>query len=342
MKYLTFLLICFCLQLNAQMPAYYNSVDFTATPEEVKSQLAYLVRNTQLYHLNYTPQTWYALKETDAVPGDSNNVFLIYGYNDNDGQPLTDRTRGKDMTCHSISCTNRWNREHVYPKSIGNFSVDSWPGTDVHALRACDSNFNDLRSNLPFAAGNGNARVLANSRFYPGDEWKGDVARMIMFMYLRYPNDLLPNYVGLGSHTYHTDMPDIFLEWNAEDPPSEVEIARNDIIESDYQGNRNPFIDNPYLATYIWGGPEAQNNWETMGIQEVEVQQFSITPNPTYDFISYQRSYDQILIYNIQGKLVKEDLDLSDKKTYLPQQAGLYFVKFCKQNKCRTEKVIKK
>ena len=54
---------------------------------------------------------------------------------------------------------------------------------------------------------------------------------------------------------------ELFLEWNAADPVSDFEIQRNNIIYG-AQGNRNPFIDNPYLATLIWGGTPAENKWE--------------------------------------------------------------------------------
>ncbi len=58
-------------------------------------------------------------------------------------------------------------------------------------------------------------------------------------------------------------MPNIFLEWNEEDPVSEFERTRNNVLQS-IQGNRNPFIDNPYLATRIWGGPQAPDTWNTL------------------------------------------------------------------------------
>jgi len=55
---------------------------------------------------------------------------------------------------------------------------------------------------------------------------------------------------------------ELFLKWNAEDPVSDFEIQRNEIIYA-AQGNRNPFIDNPYIATIIWGGDvAAENKWE--------------------------------------------------------------------------------
>jgi hypothetical protein len=55
-------------------------------------------------------------------------------------------------------------------------------------------------------------------------------------------------------------MPTLFLEWNAEDPVSPQEIEKNAVAEL-RQGNRNPFVDNPWLATAIWGGPEAEDTW---------------------------------------------------------------------------------
>jgi endonuclease I len=53
---------------------------------------------------------------------------------------------------------------------------------------------------------------------------------------------------------------DVLLQWNVEDPVSDIENTRNNVIET-AQGNRNPFIDNPYLATLTWGGISAENRW---------------------------------------------------------------------------------
>jgi len=81
-------------------------------------------------------------------------------------------------------------------------------------------------------------------------------------MFVRYQNQCEPGNVGVGTQLYspNGDMPDIFLEWNVSDPVSEFEELRNDEI-SNVQGNRNPFIDNPYLATLIWDGPIAEDKW---------------------------------------------------------------------------------
>lgn len=338
--YILTLFAGFC---SAQIPSYYNSVDFSQSPENIKSQLGALVRNTHLYQLSYTPQTWIALKNMDLNPENQENVLLIYGFDDSDALTINDRSRDKDLSCHTTECTGLWSREHVYPKSIGNFDEDSWPGSDVHSLRPADGDMNEFRFNSPFAPGSGNAHNVANYRFYPGDEWKGDVARMIMYMYLRYPDRCLPNYVGDDDNTWHADMPDIFLEWNAEDPASQFEMNRNDFIETEFQGNRNPFIDNPYLATLIWGGPMADNTWETLNISEMIKERFLVYPNPATDYIYYQgKNFKEILIYNINGVLVDRDVDLNDEKTKLPVNTGLYFIHFRSEEGVKTLKIFKK
>jgi len=85
-------------------------------------------------------------------------------------------------------------------------------------------------------------------------------------MYIRYGNQCKPNGVGIGSSSSTPDdMIDLFLEWNVEDPVSDFERQRNTYHENTNntfaQGNRNPFIDNAYLATRIWGGDDAIDSW---------------------------------------------------------------------------------
>ena len=85
---------------------------------------------------------------------------------------------------------------------------------------------------------------------------------MMMYMYVRYGEQCLPSVVGVGDKSNTPDeMIDLFLKWNKEDPVSAFEEQRNNVIYA-AQGNRNPLIDNPYLATLIWGGDAAENKWE--------------------------------------------------------------------------------
>ncbi len=253
--------------LSAQVPEYYASVNFESQGTDLQAQLSNLISATHTTFIPYTSSstdTWDILRISDLEFNNSSNVLLIYGHNDTDGVFSTDRTRDKFDTCHSSSCVGLWNREHVFAKSLANPSLttnEPGPGTDVHNLRAADSQKNSQRSNRLFIDSSGNSKVLGEY-FYPGDEWKGDVARIIMYMYLRYPTQCEAVNSAAGPITYavNDDMPDVFLEWNQEDPVSNLELTRNDVIFS-YQGNRNPFIDNPFLATMIWGGPEAEESW---------------------------------------------------------------------------------
>ena len=77
---------------------------------------------------------------------------------------------------------------------------------------------------------------------------------------MRYKSQCLPLNITMNPATYSSDFPDILLKWNVEDPVSDFERNRNNVVYN-IQHNRNPFIDNPYLATVIWGGPSAQNTW---------------------------------------------------------------------------------
>jgi endonuclease I len=269
----------------SQVPEYYNGIDFESSPEELKTELSDLIILTHTHELQYTPEVWDALEITDLDPENQENVLLIYGYDDN-GELNEQRTRDKDLSCHTSSCEGKWVREHVYAKSLGTppFETEG-PGSDAHALRSVDSQRNNMRSNRKFADGEGNSHIDSNGFFYPGDEWKGDVARMMMYMHLRYGTRCQANGVGESTHIYNAEMPDIFLEWNAEDPVAENEVVRNDVLEN-MQGNRNPFIDNPYLATMIWGGPDAENLWPNMSVEDAVFAKTTVYPNPAQDIVN--------------------------------------------------------
>lgn len=232
-------------------PAYYNGIDFTKRGNQLKMQLATLI-SKQTHTTTYS-ELLTQYQYSDADPQNKSNILLIYGYSNINGDK-TQRSRAYN--------TNNFNREHVFPKSLGSPNLGtSGPGADLHHVRPSDNSFNSDRGNLPFADGKGNAGKT-NGGWYPGDEWKGDVARIILYMYLRYGNQTNPDAVGLGPNTYAADVPDIFIKWNIEDPVSDFERQRQEVAYN-FQGNRNPFIDNPYLATAIWGGPDAVNTWPT-------------------------------------------------------------------------------
>ena len=194
---LSFLALCFVYSSFAQVPAYYNNVNLNASGQTLKNNLATKVINSQNQTVSYTPGIWNALRQTDLDANNSSRVVLIYGYNDSDGNSTTDRTRSKYSNGGG---STDWNREHVYPKSLGTPTFgNSGPGSDPHQIRASDVNRNASRGNRKFASGSGNSAITSQGHWYPGDEFKGDVARILMYMYLRYGTRCLPKNVGEGS-----------------------------------------------------------------------------------------------------------------------------------------------
>lgn len=331
---LTLFLLFVVSSSTAQIPAYYNTVDFNQTGEALKTQLAQLITDTHIFFLPYTNaslDTWDVIQNSDLDPDDTQNVLLVYGYNDTDDVFQTGRSRDKDSNCTSNQCVGLWNREHVFARSLANPSLDvSYPsaGTDVHNLRSCDSQMNSSRSNRLFASGNGNSTITPQGHFYPSDEWKGDIARIIMYMYLRYPTQCLANDTASSANTYSQEMPDIFLDWNAQDPVSDFEIQRNNVI-ADIQGNRNPFIDNPYLATQIWGGAAALDTWNVLSITEPLVSEISIFPNPTTSTLYLDCNTScplQAIIYNLDGKVI-QSINNPNSIDVSSLQSGYYILK---------------
>ncbi|WP_369375118.1 endonuclease I family protein [Promicromonospora sp. Populi] len=227
-------------------PGYYNGTA-GLTGEALKSELNDIISVST--RLSYS-QVWTALMVTDQDPNNSNNVILLYG-----GQ-----SRAKSLNGGAVG---NWNREHVWAQSHGDFGTTAGPGTDLHHLRPEDVQVNSTRGNKDFD--NGGSAVSGapgsytdSNSFEPRDAVKGDVARMILYMAVRYEGedafaDLETNdTAGNGSVPFHGRI-SVLLDWNAEDPVSTSEANRNDIIYEDYQGNRNPFIDHPEWAEAIWG-----------------------------------------------------------------------------------------
>ncbi len=263
-KKITFLLVFVCSTCMYAQQTYYNDVNLNLTGITLKEELATKIISTHTQFLFYD-QVWGASKATDVNPNNNQEVLLIYGFeNGSDADVTNDRERGID---DNSGTPGDWNREHVFSQSLGVPPLsDAGPGSDAHHLRAADAQRNSSRNNRKFTIGSGFSGIQQNGGWYPGDEWKGDVARMMMYMYVRYNNRCLPSNIGTGDNSSTPDdMIDLFLQWNVEDPVSDFEKQRNTYHENtanqNAQGNRNPFIDNPILATRIWGGSKAEDSW---------------------------------------------------------------------------------
>jgi endonuclease I len=235
--------------VNVYTP-YYSSVN-GLTGIALKTQLHNIIDD----HIEYSyADLWTLLGETDEDPNNPNNVILLYS------------GISRSKTQHGGNVGD-WNREHTWPQSKGDLGTTMGPGTDLHHLRPEDVQVNSSRGNDDFGIVDNIPAYLINnttdcysngSVFEPRDEVKGDIARMLFYMAVRYEGDLSdePN-LELNESTTNGSVPfmgklSVLLEWHFADLPDSFEMKRNEVIYS-HQKNRNPFIDYPEFATQIWG-----------------------------------------------------------------------------------------
>ncbi len=252
-----------CIAIGYSQEADYYAGTEAFTGQLLKNALYNIIKGHDTY--NYTSSAtdvWDILKETDQDPNNPDNVILFYTGWTKNAEGEYDRGRG-------------WTREHVWAKSHGDFGIDRGAGTDVHALRPADVTVNSARNNKDFDEGgeiyidtDGPTLNKSDSDSWePRDQIKGDVARSLFYMAVRYEGEdgepdlelvdtvlsVFSNEPGKG---YHGKLSTL-LKWHYQDPVDSSEIRRNEIIYF-YQGNRNPFIDRPEYVARIW---------DTTGIQ---------------------------------------------------------------------------
>lgn len=256
-KFLLLSYLCSALtQIAFSSPLdYYSELDDTAS--DFKRSLESLLKTTHK-PITYT-QAWYALMEADEDPENPDNIILFYSQK---SIPKSFKVSSKNND------PDAWNREHLWPKSYGFSKRNLSAYADVHNLRPSDQTINRRRGNMWFGDAGNDARVdpeapanrysTKKNLWEPRDEVKGDVARAVFYMALRYQNasrreaktPLKMNDINEIVHNNFGDAHDL-ARWHQMDPPDEKEFHRNDVAQK-FQGNRNPFIDNPEWAEIIW------------------------------------------------------------------------------------------
>ncbi len=152
-----------------------------------------------------------------------------------------------------------WNREHVWPQSLGGGNTSNG-GADMHHIRPDDVTTNSKRGNLKYGEVTGGTQAYGSTLvggisggtydstyFEPHDNVKGDVARICLYVYVRWGSDW-----GADNITDVFQSVDVLLQWCEDDPVDTWEMGRNEVVEA-IQGNRNVFIDYPEYAWLIFG-----------------------------------------------------------------------------------------
>ena len=260
---------------------YYAHVN-TSSASQLRCSLHATIKGHTAYpYSGGTTNTWTILEIADEDPLNSTRVLDVY--RNHSYAKVTDRAGG--------TAGIKYNREHTWPKSLGfsaetgNLGLPNSPHTDTHMLYASDANYNSDRGNKPYGncsgcterptevyngAGGGTGVYPGNSNWFNGSyfqTWgkrKGDMARAVMYMAVRYEGGTHPTtgqnepdleltdnpslIVATSSSPAYMGLMSTLLAWHQADPPDAAELARNEVIYS-FQGNRNPFIDHPEWAT---------------------------------------------------------------------------------------------
>lgn len=245
-------------------PGYYDAMDGKKC-ENLKKAVKECVASHQTLSYSQLPGYW---QYTDVYPEMIDNARRWWEmYSDEICLIYEGQSPFQSFSSYGM------NREHSVPKSWWkrNGSVEYTPAySDMWNLYPSNGPANMAKSNYPFGItdrptfDNGVTRVGppragygggCSSVFEPDDEYKGDFARTIFYMAIVYDDiNWVINYM-FRTEAYPTLVPwacNMLLQWSRTDRVSQKEIDRNNLVEQ-YQGNRNPFVDFPELAEYIWG-----------------------------------------------------------------------------------------
>ncbi len=245
------------------------------------------ISSTGFNSLSYTPGVWEAYQYTDIKPGSANLIWDIYTDDNNPAVPETyNFTYGTNQCGNYNSEGDCYNREHTTPKSWFNDASPMY--SDVHHLLPTDGWVNNKRGNFPYGdvtnttytstdnqskLGTGNNFGYTGTIFEPHPAFKGDLARIALYMATRYEDQVIsqnwagnveanpamltaaeePDAAKRRLQVYENWFLQTMFKWHSEDPVSQKEIDRNNAIYyQSGQSNRNPFVDHPEYVYLVW------------------------------------------------------------------------------------------
>ncbi|MFT7351590.1 MAG: hypothetical protein ACI9XR_001344 [Flavobacterium sp.] len=324
---------------------YYSSLE-GLSGATLKQAVQDIIANPNIVHAHSYGDVTDILKKADQNPLNSNQVWLMY----------VEYPYAKLDFQVGSSNVNTWNREHIYPQSRGGFSngtsdtadgINIWLPTsandilaghgDAHHLRAEYGPENTLRSNKDYGLGDYNGPTNT------AGSWKGDVARSVFYMAVRYNGLSVVN--GNPADTTVGQLGDLetLLQWNMQDASDDFEMNRNNFIYT-WQVNRNPFIDHPNLANYIFGANFGQPWFSNLTTSNFNDSKIVLYPNPNQNqfIISGADQNTTVTIFNILGNVVFSDTFSFEKQFQTNLQSGVYIAKIDSNGTITKRKIIVK
>jgi len=340
-------ILLFSLNLYGFTPVtadeYYQSV-IGLSGDSLKAALHDLIKDHIMfpYFSDSTVATKDIMIKSDIDLENPDNIILFYSGRSQNKEYRDHGDNFDYMREYGISHEDSWNREHIWAKSHGFPDMADTAYTDVHHLRPADRSINGARGNRDFDWG-GYSLEEVDGCYYDFDSWeppdrvKGDVARMMFYMTVRYEGE---------NKTYDLELMDktgtygpkfgklsTLLQWHELDPVDEKERHRNEVIYF-YQHNRNPFIDHPEFVEKIWKQPvlEPTLNYSEpiIGFGNQVIGQFS---EPQQFVVSgYNLTGEANLsvsppffIADIVDRAPKSLLMFYPQKSFINQQICIYF-----------------
>ncbi|HSN49017.1 MAG TPA: endonuclease [Flavobacterium sp.] len=328
---------------NTMPTGYYNALEglFGAA---LKQAIQDIISDPTVVHAHNYGDITDILKIADQNPLNSNEVWLMY----------VEKPRSKlDFQDTGIN-TGKWNREHIYPQSRGGYTdgtesiadgINIWLPTnandilaghaDAHHLRAEDGAENSIRSNNDYGLTgyNGPTGTMGS--------WKGDVARSVFYMAVRYNALSVVN--GDIADTTVGQLGDLasLLTWNTLDPSDDFEMNRNNYVYT-WQVNRNPFIDYPDLANYIWGAKAGQVWHSNLSTNDFINLKVNLYPNPAKKSITISGLNEEstIEIYNSIGAKLLGSKFIGETQLNIDFPSGIYFAKMNSGDKTIVKKFL--
>ena len=282
---------------------YYSDLAGITNKEEFIDTLAEILSDAKRYSYG-SDGTRAQLKYLDEDPNDTSKVICLYT-----GVSFSKSANG-----------NTWNQEHTWAKSHGfpDGTGNSWYAySDLNHLRVTENSINSSRGNSDFfnvtnyTKKDSYGNYWTGSQFEPRDAVKGDVARIMMYMDVRYdgvsPNTNGVNLTLVNGNTSGSTKTgefgdlDTLLAWHEADPVDDYERRRNDRVY-EVQGNRNPFIDHPEYANLIYGTNYDDENDDKFGVT------YECGSDVTFNYVD-SKSY-------VSGDLITEPNVVPSKNGY--------------------------
>lgn len=329
-------------------PGYYDALE-NKSGAQLKQAIQDIIANPLVVREHSYADVWEMLKDADSNPLNSSDVWLMY----------VEHTSSKlNQQTGTSGAIGFWNREHIYCQSRGDFFLDPgatadgigvWDTTDAnditaggadgHHIRAEDSPENSSRNNKNYGV---DATGTDDYNGPTGNvgSWRGDVARAVFYMAVRYnglnvvngfPDEATGNIGDLAT----------LLAWNVTDKSDDFEMNHNNVVYN-WQQNRNPFVDYPLLADYVFGSQVGQTWNAALSTQDFNKLNVVLYPNPTNGaiYIAGLAQEAKIEVRTMTDQKVFETTYTNESRLDMNYAAGVYLVKITEGDKSVTKKLV--